>query len=162
MAVPAIDATASGADANSYVTETEALEYFELRPGTTRWDTISANERRAALIFARILIERETFWGTKSAATQALQFPRSPDTSVPLAVKHAQMEQALDVIDGGYLKRLHQDELQEAGIRQVMTVDTQMRAIPTRPNAFPMYKLCSTARALLQPYIDSSVIAGRA
>ena len=162
MTIAAIDATASGAAANSYVTEQEALDYFELHPGAKRWDVISSDERRAALIFARILIEREVFWAQKSNASQALEFPRGGDTAVPEPVKHAQLEQALDIVTGGYLRRIHQDELQEAGIRQTTTSDSQTRMIPTRPTAFPMYKLSGTARQLLQPYIDAGVIAGRA
>lgn len=166
MAIPAIDATIGGATANSYVTEVETNAYFEIRPGSQKWEEIDASKRRGLLIFARILMDREIFWGRKRTPEQALEFPRSGDevTAGPFifqGVKDAQIEQALDLACGGYLRRLRQDEVQESGIRQVTTGQSQIRSTVFRPT-FAVYKLGTASRNLLLPFIDHSAVIGRA
>ncbi len=166
MAIAAIDATVGGPAANSYVTEAEANAYLEIRPGAQKWDGLNEDQRRGLLLFARILIDRETFWGRKRAPAQALQFPRSgdEDTVGPFVfqeVKDAQVEQALDLACGGYLRRLRQDEIQESGIRQVTTGQSQVRSTVFRPT-LAVYKLGPASRNLILPFIDHSAVIGRA
>ncbi len=166
MAIPAIDATIGGPDANSYVTEDEANAYLELRPGSQKWEEITEDARRGLLIFAKILMEREAYWGRKRTPEQALEFPRSGDedengTFIYQDVKDAQVEQALDLACGGYLRRLRQDEIQESGIRQVTTGQSQIRSTVFRPT-LAVYKLGTASRNLLLPFIDHSAVIGRA
>jgi hypothetical protein len=162
MAVAAIDATAKGADANSYATEAEAISYFEIHPEGEVWMNENASSRRAALLFAVKLIEREIFWGTKSTSTQALKFPRNGNDTVVTDVKEAQLEQALDLITKGYTKRLRVIEMKELGVRQVTAAETMQRMVPSFPFAFSIYKLSPTARELLSRYMEDSVQLGRA
>ncbi len=53
-------------------------------------------------------------------------------------------------------------EAQSQGIRQVSTQETLVRMIPSRPESFPVYRLAPAARELLLPYIESTVVLGRA
>lgn len=162
MAVAAIDATLADASANSYVTEVQALAYFEIHPDGDVWTGLDAEARRAALLFATKLIDRETYWGQKSAAAQALKFPRTGQTALPLQVQEAQYEQALDLVTKGYTKRLRVIEMKEMGVRQVTTGDAMQRMSTGHPFAFPMYKLSPTARELLSGFMESGIMVGRA
>lgn len=161
MAVPTIDATLSGASANSYASLAEATAYFELRPGGQKFLDLSEDQKRRYLLFAAKLIDRETFWGAKALGTQALEFPRAGQTAVPLKVKEAQLEQALDFAEGGYDRRLRQIELQSLGVRETSADGIQVRMVPSHPDALQMFRLCTAARHLLQEYTETSVIIGR-
>lgn len=162
MAAPTIDATVSGESANSYVTEQEVEDYLAIHPSSAGWTEALTTDQRKAVLFAALLIDRETFWGMKKDADQALQFPRDGMTDIPEDVKRAQMEQALDIFKGDYLRRLDMLETQDQGIRQISTSESLQRMVPSHPNAFPMFKLCLTARELIAPYVSSSVRSGRA
>lgn len=167
MAVPDIDATAGGASANSYGTVAEANAYFEIRPGSHEWINADADGQKACLQFAVVLIDRETYFGSKRSASQALEFPRHGDDDengdpfIYTDVKHAQFEQALDLLKGDYMRRLRQDEIQEGGIRQVTTGQSQIRSTVSRPS-LAVYKLCTAARGLLLQFVEMSVKLGRA
>lgn len=169
MAVPVIDATVAGANANSYVTLAEATTYLELRPGGQVFLDEDQSRQRAALIFAAMLMERPVYWGRKHDFNQALQFPRTgmvegnpAQPFIPLDVKHAQIEQGLDIVNDGYLQRLEFIDHQTLGIRQMEADDTVIRMVPFHPDGFPEYRLAPAARTLLQPYIDFVARIGRA
>lgn len=162
MAIAAIDATSGGASANSYGLEAEATAYFEIRPGGNLWVDLGAEQKRGALQFAAILIDRETFWGQKNDATQALKFPRTNQSDVPLKVKHAQFEQALHLVDGGYLKQLDFIEAQSSGIREVSAGDTRTRMIPSHSDSFASFQLAPPARQLLSGFVEGGARVGRA
>lgn len=100
-----IDATAGGASANSYATLAEAETYFEERLHTTVWDAATGDAKKAALVWARKLIDDRIQWaGTIADTAQALRWPRSgvvnPDgvsiesTEIPQFLKDAQAELA--------------------------------------------------------------------
>jgi len=84
-----IDATAGGADANSYITLAQADAYVEAMVNSTdvgKWDTGTDDTRNRALAAAAQRLDRERFIGARATDTQALQWPRTgvrkPDTYV--------------------------------------------------------------------------------
>ncbi len=162
MAAAVIDATFEGAAANSYNTVAEGIAYFEIRPGGDLWVDLDLEEQRATLLFALIMIERETFWGLQGTTTQALQFPRTGMVVIPTEVKHAQLEQALHLADGGFLKQQQFIESQSQGVREIAAGDTRVRMIPTHPDGFASYQLAPQTRQLLSGYIEVGVRMGRA
>jgi len=120
----AIDATASGADANSYVTLAEANTYFGDRLHKDNWINAGASEKTAALLWAVKVLDSRVDWkGSRTTDTQALSWPRvyvpMPDPPylpaisapfgypltgymdgavVPDEIKYAQMELALALL----------------------------------------------------------------
>ena len=84
-----IDATAGGANANSYITLAQADAYVEAMISSTdvsKWDTGNTDSRNRALAAAAQRLDRERFLGARATDTQALQWPRTgvrkPDTYV--------------------------------------------------------------------------------
>lgn len=157
-----IDATDGGESANSYDTLANANAYFQMRPDSAAWKDADVSERVGAMLFATVLIERETYYARKAADAQALSFPLQAQSAVPLKVKHAQFEQALDLLRGDWVQREEFRELQSTGVRQLTTRETQTRMVPATPDGYPAYSLCRAARELLLGFMDSSVVLGRA
>ena len=84
-----IDATAGGANANSYITLSEANTFVEAMISSTdvsKWTTGTDDTRNRALAAATQRLDRERFIGARATNTQALQWPRTgvrkPDTYV--------------------------------------------------------------------------------
>jgi len=84
-----IDATAGGANANSYMTLAQADAYVEAMISSTdvsKWSTGTDDTRNRALAAAAQRLDRERFIGARATNTQALQWPRTgvrkPDTYV--------------------------------------------------------------------------------
>ena len=118
-----IDATAGGADANSYMTLSEADTFVEAMISSSdvsKWTTGNDDSRNRALTAAAQRLDRERFLGARATDTQALQWPRTgvrkpdtyvntyatgfpfrisddyfTDTEVPDQVKRAQIEMAV-------------------------------------------------------------------
>jgi len=163
--IPALIATVSGTTSNTYGTEAECLAYMRIRPGGQEWLDKDPADRRGSLLFATILIEREVFWGLKEDSAQALQFPRVPGTSgvIPTAIKHAQFEQALDLVTGDYADRVSFVDTQELGVREMRNERTTVRMVPaSNSGALPAWKLSTTARSLIAPYMDATLMVARA
>lgn len=72
----AIDATLSGASANSYVTLAGANTYFETVPDSTSWTSKTDDQKNRALISATRWIDALSFYGDRCTETQALKWPR--------------------------------------------------------------------------------------
>ena len=98
-----IDATISGANANSYVTLAEANAYFETVPSSTQWDNKQDDKKNRALIAATRWIDSLVFYGDRCDQGQALKFPRNnyevddvelSCTVIPNNIKYAQYELA--------------------------------------------------------------------
>ena len=98
-----IDATISGANANSYVTLAEADAYFETVPSSTQWDNKQDDKKNRALIAATRWIDSFVFYGDRCDNGQALKFPRNnykvddvelACTTIPNNIKYAQYELA--------------------------------------------------------------------
>ena len=84
-----IDATAGGANANSYITLTEANTFVEAMISSSdvsKWTTGNDDTRNRALTAAAERLDRERFLGARATDTQARQWPRTgvrkPDTYV--------------------------------------------------------------------------------
>ncbi len=97
---------------NSYVARTDADAYLadSLRAGA-EWEFLDETTKDRALVTAARLLERQRWTGTKTVSTQAMQWPRTgavdrdgepiDDTTVPNAVKEAQMELAYELTADG-------------------------------------------------------------
>ena len=84
-----IDATAGGANANSYITLAEADTFVEAMISSSdvsKWTTGNDDTRNRALTAAAERLDRERFLGARATNTQARQWPRTgvrkPDTYV--------------------------------------------------------------------------------
>ena len=84
-----IDATAGGANANSYITLTEADTFVEAMISSSdvsKWTTGNDDTRNRALAAAAERLDRERFLGARATDTQSRQWPRTgvrkPDTYV--------------------------------------------------------------------------------
>ena len=84
-----IDATAGGANANSYMTLAQADAYVEAMISSadvSKWSTGTDDTRNRALTAATQRLDRERFIGARADDSQALQWPRTgvrkPDTYV--------------------------------------------------------------------------------
>lgn len=109
----ALDATIGGSSSTSYVTLTEANDYFSDRLNVTEWDAADNETREKALITATRRIDEETFRGLKASTTQALKWPRVgvydedglifASDSIPERVKQATFMAALELLKADYL-----------------------------------------------------------
>ena len=84
-----IDATAGGANANSYLTLAEAqtiIDGFVEDADVQHWNSGNTDSRNRALFTATQRLDRERFLGARATDTQALQWPRTgvrkPDTYI--------------------------------------------------------------------------------
>jgi len=84
-----IDATAGGANANSYLTLADAqaiVDGMVEDADVTAWASATTDQKNRALYTATQRLDRERFIGARATDTQALQWPRTgvrkPDTYV--------------------------------------------------------------------------------
>ncbi len=84
-----IDATAGGANANSYITLSDAqaiVDGMVEDADVTAWASATDDQKNRALYTATQRLDRERFIGARATDTQALQWPRTgvrkPDTYV--------------------------------------------------------------------------------
>ena len=98
-----IDATISGANANSFVTLDEANNYFATVPESSTWDDKTVDQKKRALISATRWIDSFVYFGDRCDQNQALKFPRNnyqvdgvelACTLIPQNIKYAQYELA--------------------------------------------------------------------
>ncbi len=104
----AIDATPSGANANSYISVDDADSYFSTHLYPAEWDSADVDQKERALkMSTRILDEKIDWIGDKNTKEQALAWGRSgviddgydvPSTIVPEPVKNATAEFAKHLI----------------------------------------------------------------
>ena len=74
-----LDATVGGANANTYISLSDANSFIEglvLNDDTTAWDNSSTDNKNRALFTAAQRIDREKFLGARVADSQALEWPR--------------------------------------------------------------------------------------
>ena len=72
-----IDATIKGENANSYVTLTEANDYFDTSPDSSTWTNKTDDQKKRSLISAARWIDTLVFYGDRCDDGQALKFPRN-------------------------------------------------------------------------------------
>ena len=110
----AIDATAGGATANSFVLLSEAATYMAGRLNSTLWDNATTDSQNRALVSATNDLNTLAWEGRRATTVQALQWPRwsalNPDSPVgflyasdivPDRVKNATCELAFQYLVGG-------------------------------------------------------------
>ena len=93
---------------SSYLTNSEADEYFESRPYSSEWDTINEDEKTKLLAQATRLMERLNYVGNKADVEQELEFPRGDDTEIPSAIKDACSEIAYAILSGRDIEKEHE------------------------------------------------------
>ena len=98
-----INATVKDANANSYVTLTEANTYFETVPDSSTWANKTDDQKNRALISATRWIDSFVYYGDRCDDGQALKFPRNnyqvdgvelACSTIPINIKYAQYELA--------------------------------------------------------------------
>jgi len=104
----ALDATANGASADSYITVADADTYHDNHLYATDWTgATTANKEKALKMATRILDEKIEWSGTRTSSTQALGWGRTDVTddgqvvssdSVPQSIKNATAEFARHLI----------------------------------------------------------------
>ena len=72
-----IDATIKGENANSYVTLTEANDYFDTSPDSSTWTNKTDDQKKRSLISATRWIDTFVYQGDRCDEDQALKFPRT-------------------------------------------------------------------------------------
>jgi hypothetical protein len=103
-----LDATVSGSDANSYISQAAATEYFEGRFDADEWTDATTGNKDIALAMATSRLEQERYYGTIATLTKRLQWPRAnvPDLhgsyyasdSIPRFIEEACCELALALL----------------------------------------------------------------
>lgn len=132
--------TLGSVDANSYVTQDEADNYFEDRMYSSSWEALEDENKEKFLITSSRMLDWYIKWkGNKTDSTQSMQWPRSnvirPDgteidaDSLPPEIKIATYEQALLCIASD---RLLDDPL--AGIGELKVSSLMIKAGPEKPN----------------------------
>ena len=98
-----IEATIKGENANSYVTLTEANDYFDTSPDSSTWTNKTDDQKKRSLISAARWIDTLVFYGDRCDDGQALKFPRNnyqvdgvelACSTIPVNIKYAQYELA--------------------------------------------------------------------
>jgi hypothetical protein len=98
-----IIATAGAADANSYLTLSEAQNYADRDVNNADWDNATDDQRTRALLTATRNLDLVGFVGERATTTQALAWPRKnfrttektyTDTEIPAEIKQATWELA--------------------------------------------------------------------
>lgn len=69
-------ASIAGYRTNSYLTVTEADDYFDRRYGTSNWFELPSRDKEALLVQSTKEIDFGNYYGDKYYEVQALQFPR--------------------------------------------------------------------------------------
>ena len=81
---------------DSYVTVAEADEYNAIRPSAQTWAALSEPEKEQRLVAASDYLDSQyIFNGKKTDENQPREFPRNGETDVPMAIKKAVFELAL-------------------------------------------------------------------
>lgn len=106
--------TVGSASANTYATLSEFTTYCERRLSVDAFDAAEPDEKVRALLMAARRLDQEQWLGSRASTTQALAWPRSGapkrdadswstyylTTEIPQAIKDAQCELALSLLDG--------------------------------------------------------------
>ena len=98
-----INATLKSETANSYVTLSEANDYFDTSPDSSTWTNKTDDQKKRSLISAARWIDTLVFYGDRCDDGQALKFPRNnyqvdgvelSCSKIPNNIKYAQYELA--------------------------------------------------------------------
>lgn len=136
----------------AYATASDATAYFLERVGdTAAWTAASSDDKTKALAHATRLIDQLNYVGTKASSTQANEFPRDNDTTVPTAIKQACIEIALSLLQGNDPAEL----LEGTGIKQDNVGDVRVVYKDNPPPAYIVAGIPSMAAwQLLYPFVN--------
>lgn len=101
---------------NSYVEVEDADEYFAAHLFSNAWDISALEIKEKALLHACRNIEALVLRGSKTSSLQLMQFPRDGDLKIPTAIKDAQCEEAIALLEVGDSYRY---KLQKQGVKQM-------------------------------------------
>lgn len=128
----------------SYVSLSEADEYHSQRASFEGWDVLDEQTKQRRLMSAADFLDANyRFTGEKAMPEQVRQFPRSGDDSVPLAVKFAVCELALQE----NLNAEPENEMQSVSVGAVNVSYRSSGFAKTGSNRF------SYVKTLLRPYL---------
>lgn len=165
----AIVATAGATNANSFVTEAEAIAYAATRLNapsgwTTFEGTTCTESEKKALIEAQRELNAMTWVGARTSSTQALAWPRygAPDpdnydqfdsTEIPQRVKDAQCEYAWQFIKAGTTDLASQDTNRGVIQKVVGPLSTSWESASARPTGLGRVP---RVLALIRPLLSGS------
>lgn len=135
---------------NSYIDIEEADEYFAGRLHAESWAGAADGDKEKALKQATRQIDRQPLKGRKAVTSQALAFPRYPDTEVPEAVKEACCEEALALLERGNNQRR---KLQQEGVQSFTLGNMSETYAPGSGRGL----LSQEAKELLRPWLLGAV-----
>lgn len=150
----ALDATAGGANADSYCTVAEADAYQATHLYASVWTTATTANKEKALKWATRLLDEQVDWeGSVSTLGQALRWPRSEvtdrdgrawfnNTTIPTFLKNATAELARHLLAG--------DRTQERSVGiQSVTADT-VEVVFDKHDVRPF--LPPSVRSMVEPF----------
>jgi len=137
MADVVLDATVSGASANTYVTLAQADAYFDERLDSTDWTGATDNNKGKALVQAARRLDQIRWVSIKADADQKLQWPRSAavdedgntvdSDEIPQCIKDAQCEMALFMLDSDLLSDSGLEAFEQVEIGPIKVTPRQGR-----------------------------------
>jgi len=81
---------------NSYVTVSQAEDYFDTRIDASSWNSADADDKESALVTATLILDENQFIGAAVSSTQSLAWPRTSasyyDTKLGMQVDIASNE----------------------------------------------------------------------
>lgn len=95
------DSTVSGTNANSYISVTQADDFFAAHLDSNYWTGLSTSKKQAALVQATNRIDQESFGGRITVDAQRLQWPR---TFIISRDKDPRAETTAEFIGGAYYR----------------------------------------------------------
>ena len=161
-----IIATLKSETANSYVTLSEANEYFDTSPDSSTWTNKTDDQKKRALIAATRWIDTLVYYGDRCDDDQALKFPRTnyqvdgvelACTLIPQNIKYAQFELAFalandtDAIIGSSGTDGNFEEVKLGDIQ--VKYNTKSQGTGSVNNVFDVYPW-------LQSYLGAYVLGG--
>ena len=138
-----IDATAGGANSDSFATIAEANAYHNARLHNETWFDANTDTKKRALKWATRILDDMKWKGSKTASTQALEWPRAAvlnlngdeldDATIPTFLINAVSEYAFELI-----KMDREVDSDTKGISQVMAGEVSVKFDKTdRPSKTP-------------------------
>jgi len=111
-----------------YGTITDADTYLQTRLNTELWETATDIDKTAAITEATFLIDRLNYTGAKAVASQADEFPRDDDTTVPTDIEYAAYEIAYKLLEGADVD-LEIENIRNASLQYESVHETYQRGI---------------------------------
>lgn len=150
------NATKGSASANSYVTTSEADDFFEYAYGSEDWFDISDDDKEKLLVSATRMIDQLKPKYSKAEDSQSLIFPCESNDE-DLGDGYDQAKQAC-IIQALYLYR-NNDAIQEAKVGALSGVKSEsLGKVSKSVTGFnSVFSIDPAAQQLIAPYVDRSL-----